>query len=228
MPFFCFSRFVSGDGSYRAQTQKQLKGLKNHSKLTFRGQPESDAKMTPKWLKSGSWVIFASKIESHFWVTLVSFLSHFQVDPKKPILSHLWVTLPSDTKLLLTKNYSEIIIFEKLRISRVISGKSLSFPEILRVQIPSKITKNNSRGIIFVIISRRRVISLSSLGSVAAVPTHNSRVSFVLETFAQLLPWAPHFWPVHCFASSSLLALTMNGSPPFAVFKLNGEPRSLT
>ena len=38
--------------------------------------------------------------------------------------------IPSDTKLLLTKNYSEIIIFEKLRISRVISGKSLSFPEI--------------------------------------------------------------------------------------------------
>ena len=28
--------------------------------------------------------------------------------------------VPSDTKLLLTKNYSEIIIFGKLRISRVI------------------------------------------------------------------------------------------------------------
>ena len=36
----------------------------------------------------------------------------------------------SSTKLLLAKNYSEIIIFEKLRFSRVISGKSLSFPEI--------------------------------------------------------------------------------------------------
>ena len=48
--------------------------------------------------------------------------------------------------------------FEKLRISRVISGKeSLSFPEILRVQFPSKITKNNSRGIVFVIISCQRV-----------------------------------------------------------------------
>ena len=54
--------------------------------------------------------------------------------------------LPSDTKLLLTNNYFEMIIFEKLRISRVISGKSLSFLEILRVQIPSKITKNNSQG----------------------------------------------------------------------------------
>ena len=42
--------------------------------------------------------------------------------------------------------------------SRVISGKSLSFPEILRGQIPSKITKNNSQGIIFVIISCQRVI----------------------------------------------------------------------
>ena len=30
------------------------------------------------------------------------------------------VALPSDTKLLLTKNYSKIIIFEKLRISYVI------------------------------------------------------------------------------------------------------------
>ena len=52
--------------------------------------------------------------------------------------------LPSGTKSLLTKNYFEIITFEKLRISHVISGKSLSFREILRVQIPSKITKNNS------------------------------------------------------------------------------------
>ena len=68
----------------------------------------------------------------------------------------LW-NLLSDTKLLLTKNYFEIIIFEKLRIPRVISGKSLSFLEILRVQIPSKITKNNSQGIIFVIISCQRV-----------------------------------------------------------------------
>ena len=62
-------------------------------------------------------------------------------------------SLPSDTKLLLTNNYSEIISFEKLRISRVISRKSLSFPEILRAQIPSNITKNNSQGIIFAIIS---------------------------------------------------------------------------
>ena len=65
--------------------------------------------------------------------------------------------IPSDTKLLLTKNYSEIIIFEKLRISRVISRKSLLFLEISRAQNPSKITKNNSQGIIFVIISCQRV-----------------------------------------------------------------------
>ena len=38
-------------------------------------------------------------------------------------------TLPSDTKLLLTKNYFEIIIFQKLRISRVIPRKSHFFPE---------------------------------------------------------------------------------------------------
>ena len=36
--------------------------------------------------------------------------------------------LTSDTKLLLTKNYSEIIIFEKLRISRVIPFRMSFFP----------------------------------------------------------------------------------------------------
>ena len=50
-------------------------------------------------------------------------------------------TLPSDTKLLLTKNHSEIVIFEKLRISRVISGKRLSYPEIFGGQIPSNYYK---------------------------------------------------------------------------------------
>ena len=74
----------------------------------------------------------------------------------------LFSHLPFDTKLLLTKNYFEIIIFEKLRISRVISGKSLSFLETLRVQIPSKITKNNSQGIIFAIISCQRVVFCQS------------------------------------------------------------------
>ena len=64
---------------------------------------------------------------------------------------------PSDTKLLLTKNDSEIIIFGKLRISRVIPWKCLSFLDISRAQNPSKITKNNSQGIIFVIISCQRV-----------------------------------------------------------------------
>ena len=75
-------------------------------------------------------------------------------------LTSCFFTVPSDTKLLLTKNYFEIIIFEKLRVSRVISGKSLSFSEILRGQIPSKITKNNSQGIICVIISCQRVSQL--------------------------------------------------------------------
>ena len=56
------------------------------------------------------------------------------------------ITLPSDTKLLLTKNYSEIIIFGKLRISRVISWKCLYFMDISRARNPSKITKNNSPG----------------------------------------------------------------------------------
>ena len=69
----------------------------------------------------------------------------------------LFFPIPSDTKLLLTKNYSEIIILGKLRISRVIPWKCRSFLDILRAQNPSKITKNNSQGIIFVIIPCQRV-----------------------------------------------------------------------
>ena len=79
--------------------------------------------------------------------------------------------IPSDTKLLLTKNYFEIIIFKNLRISRVISGKSLSFLKILRVQLPSKITKNNSQGIIFVISPSRLKSSRRSLRVGGAVGT---------------------------------------------------------
>ena len=72
--------------------------------------------------------------------------------------------LPSDTKLLLTKNYSEISIFETLRISRVIPLKCLYFLDISRAQNPSKITKNNSQGIIFVIISCQRVFERCTYG----------------------------------------------------------------
>ena len=57
-----------------------------------------------------------------------------------PLKSVFYLNVPSDTKLLLTKIYSEMNIFEKLRISRVISGNS-------------EITKNYSQGTIFVIIS---------------------------------------------------------------------------
>ena len=70
---------------------------------------------------------------------------------------HLSVPL---TKLLLTKNYSEITTFEKLRISYVISGISHSFPEIFKgAQFP-KNYENNSQGIIFVIILCQRVFSV--------------------------------------------------------------------
>ena len=76
----------------------------------------------------------------HFWPTF-DLLLGFPQD--------LLSDLPSDAKLLLTKNYSEIIIFEKLRISRVIPWKCLSFLDISRGQNASKITKNNSQGIYF-------------------------------------------------------------------------------
>ena len=57
---------------------------------------------------------------------------------KKNLLVKLFFVIPSDTKLLLTKNNSEIIIFEKLRISRVIPSKSLYFLDISRAQNSSK------------------------------------------------------------------------------------------
>ena len=67
--------------------------------------------------------------------------------------------LPSDTKLLLTKNYSEIIIFVKItNFTRNFLKESL-FLEILRVQNASQTTKNNSQGVIFAIISCQRVVS---------------------------------------------------------------------
>ena len=54
--------------------------------------------------------------------------------------------LPSDTKLLLKEKFVAMIIFPKVRISRVIPGRSLSFLEILRRELPQKLReKNNSQ-----------------------------------------------------------------------------------
>ena len=55
----------------------------------------------------------------------------------------------SDTKLLLTKNYSEITIFRKITNLTRNSLKMSLFLDISRARNPSKITKNNSQGIIF-------------------------------------------------------------------------------
>ena len=73
-------------------------------------------------------------------------------------------SLGRGTKYPLTQNYYlrkiilKYLFLQKLRISRVIPWKSLSFLEIWRAQNPSKITKNNSQGIIFAIISCQRVL----------------------------------------------------------------------
>ena len=65
--------------------------------------------------------------------------------------------LPSDPKLLLTKNYSKIIIFEKLRnFTRNFQKKSF-FPGDFESANSLKIKKNNSQGIIFAIVSCQRV-----------------------------------------------------------------------
>ena len=55
--------------------------------------------------------------------------------------------VPPGTKSILMKNHSETIIFHKWRISRVIPQKGRRFPEMLTVQNPSKIPKNNSQGL---------------------------------------------------------------------------------
>ena len=103
--------------------------------------------------------------DSQFWCSS-KFGMHLGVSKKRfsksEITKHAQdLHVPSDTKLLLTKNYSKIIIFGKLRISRAIPGKCLSFLDISRAQNDSKITKNNSQGIIFVIISCQRVVRYS-------------------------------------------------------------------
>ena len=54
---------------------------------------------------------------------------------------YIKIQLPSDTKLLLTKNYFEIIIFEKLRISYVIPWKSPSFRRFRGCKTPQELRK---------------------------------------------------------------------------------------
>ena len=63
---------------------------------------------------------------------------------------------PLTQNYYLRKMFLKLYYLQKLRISRVIPQKSRPFPEILRAQNPSKIAKNNSQGIIFVIILCQR------------------------------------------------------------------------
>ena len=72
-------------------------------------------------------------------------------------VSSCHVVAPSDTKLLLMNNYSDNNYFRKITNFTRNFLKCLSFLEILRVQNPSKITKNNSRIIILAIVSCQTV-----------------------------------------------------------------------
>ena len=123
------------------------------------------------WSKSLIFLSFGTRHESNFichhrcvslkkspMKAVQSSRTRPKYQPSKPLFERNGLTIPSDTKLLLTKNYSKIIIFGKLRISRVIPWKCLYFLDISRGQNASKITKNNSQGIIFVIISCQRVL----------------------------------------------------------------------
>ena len=67
--------------------------------------------------------------------------------------------IPSDTKLLLTKNYSEIIIFGKItNLTRNSLKKSLFPGNLESAKSLKNYEKNNSQGIVFVIISCQRVL----------------------------------------------------------------------
>ena len=102
--------------------------------------------------------------------------------------------VPSDTKFLLTKNYSEIIILGELGISCVIPSKCLPFLDISRAQSPSTIMKNNSRGIIFVQrvgnFYRCRLQILPSFGSVI-LPHFATHVFVCLLKVVTCLPSLP-------------------------------------
>ena len=102
---------------------------------------------------------------------------------------------------LLTKNYFKIIIFEKLRISRVIPWKSPPFPKNLRVQNRLKITKTNSQGIMFVIISCQRAFknyfdSLSAPFGTSWAPEAERPRELVPDSFRHFGPKGPQMTPV--------------------------------
>ena len=57
----------------RPENQKQLKWRKSDSKVTLRGRPQSDSRMTQNAWKSHFWVTLGPTPQSHFWVTLIVF-----------------------------------------------------------------------------------------------------------------------------------------------------------
>ena len=102
------------------------------------------------------------------------------------------MTIPSDTKLVLTQNCSEIIDFGKLANLTRNSLKCLYFLDMSRAQHRSKITKNSSQGITFVIISCQRVGN-------KIVPVH--------EFFSGAIDWGLQFWLRQEFISLAFPAL---------------------
>ena len=90
-----------------------------------------------------------------------------------------------------------------------IPWKSLSFLEIWRAQNPSKITKNNSQGIIFVIISCQRVIALRHKKC-----DHNKKKNCKDYEISHVIPWKNHsFGPV--LGRTDVLRIFISGPPIF-------------
>ena len=83
----CFPSLMlwSGRPPNSTETQKEWKWPKSDSKVTQADRPQSDPKVTQKWLKNDS------KMGSG--VTFESILGHFGVGLPESLLSHFWVTL---------------------------------------------------------------------------------------------------------------------------------------
>ena len=99
-----------------------------------------------------------SKSTTRTIFSTVGSFGKFGREEKTPNPHMCTLDLPSDTKLLLTKNYSEIITFRKITNLTRIPWRCLSFLDISIRQNASRITKNNSQGILFATISCQRVL----------------------------------------------------------------------
>ena len=154
-----------------------VRNLPRTSTLTYKAKPGSSRKPWTKIWQTMAKMLQQKREDRHFLAI------HTQAYT-------LWHKIITYEKLF-WNNYFR----KKLRISRVIPWKYLSFLDISRAQKPSEITKNNSQGIIFVIISCQRVIYVFLLKkSRWAIPNPCFRASGLIpDPLFGLIPSPRHF-----------------------------------